>query len=117
MKEITYSQSGGYLLPDLTLPKAEYTSIGKYGMLRRAYLKTHKRGLYAKLLLSGELYAHLAKVDLLAREMVQDIITQTSRKISLPGKASQQMEWVGTMNELKHDAEEIVSIKLYIDRA
>ncbi|MFZ7101121.1 MAG: TnpV protein [Peptococcaceae bacterium] len=46
-------------------------------------------------------------MDLLAREMVQDIINQTSRKISLPDKANQQMEWVGTTNELKHEAEEI----------
>ncbi len=107
MKEITYSQSGDYLLPDLALPETEHAAIGKYGILRRFYLKTHRRGLYAKLLLSGELYAHLAKVDLLAREMVQDIVSQTSRKISLPDKANQQMDWVRTTNELKHEAEEI----------
>lgn len=107
MKEITYSHSGDCLLPYLALPETEHIAIGKYGMLRRFYLKTHRRGLYAKLLLSGELYAHLAKVDLLAREMVQDIVNQTSRKISLPDKANQQMEWVGTTNELKHEAEEI----------
>jgi hypothetical protein len=83
MKEITYSQSGEYLLPDLALPKTGQAAIGKYGMLRRTYLKTHRRGLYAKLLLSGELYDHLAKVDLLAREMVQDIIHQTSQKRNL----------------------------------
>ncbi len=68
MKEITYSQSGDYRLPDLVLPEIDHTAIGKYGMLRRFYLKTHRRGLYAKLLLSGELYTHLVKVDLLARE-------------------------------------------------
>lgn len=107
MKEITYSQSGDYLLPDWALPETEHVAIGKYGMLRRAYLKTYRSGLYAKLLLSGELYPHLVKVDLLAREMVQDIVNQTSRKISLPDKASRQMEWIGAMNELKHEAEEI----------
>lgn len=51
MKEITYSQSGDYLLPNLALPGTEQAVIGKYGMLRHTYLKTHKRGLYAKLLL------------------------------------------------------------------
>ena len=112
MKEITYLQSGDYLLPDLVLPEAERAAIGKYGMLRRTYLKTHRRGLYAKLLLSGDLYAHLAKVDLLAREMIQDIINQTIRKRNLPDKASRQMEWVGTMNELNHEAEEIVFRKI-----
>jgi len=112
MKEITYSRSGDYLLPDLALPETEHVAIGKYGMLRRSYLKIHRRGLYAKLLLSGELYPYLAKVDLLAREMVQNIVSQTSRKRSLPDKISQQMEWVGTMNELKHEAEETVFRKI-----
>jgi hypothetical protein len=107
MQEITYSQVGDYLLPDLASPETEHVAIGKYGMLRRSYLKTCRRGLYAKLLLSGELYDHLVIVDLLAREMVQDIIHQTSRKRNLPDKASQQMEWVGAMNELRCKAEEI----------
>jgi hypothetical protein len=112
MKEITYSQSGDYLLPDLALPETEHAAIGNYGMLRRTYLKIHRRGLYAKLLLSGDLYAHLAKVDLLAREMIQDIINQTNREINLPDKESCQMEWVGEMNELKHEAEEIIFRKI-----
>lgn len=43
MKEITYSQSGDYLLPDLALPETEHIAIGKYGMLRRFYLKTYRR--------------------------------------------------------------------------
>ncbi len=106
MKEITYSQYRDSLLPDVALPEAEQATIGKYGMLRHTYLKTHRRGLYAKLLLSGELYTHLAKVDLLAKEMIQDIINQTCRKRNLPDKASRQMEWVGVMNELNHEAEE-----------
>lgn len=44
MKEITYSQFGNYLLPDLALPETEQAAIGKYGMLHRTYLKTHRRG-------------------------------------------------------------------------
>lgn len=108
MKEITYSQSGDYLIPNLELPQQEDVTIGKYGMLRHTYLKTHKRGLYAKLLLSGKLQIHLAEIDLRAREMVQQIMSQTSRERNLPDKASRQLEWIGAMNELKHEAEEIV---------
>jgi len=52
-RDYLYSQSGDYLLPDVALPEAEQATIGKYGMLRHTYLKTHRRGLYAKLLLSG----------------------------------------------------------------
>ncbi len=64
MKEITYSQSGDYLLPDLALPETEYAAIGKYGMLCCTYLKTHRCGLYVKLLLSGKLYVHLLEFEL-----------------------------------------------------
>lgn len=107
MKEITYSQSGDYLFPDLELPKQGDATIGKYGMLRHTYLKTHKRGLYTKLILSGKLQAHLAEVDSQVRVMVSEIICQTSQGRILPNKTSKPLEWVGVMNELKHEAEEI----------
>lgn len=108
MKEITYSQSGDYLIPNLELPQQENVTLGKYSMLRHTYLKTHKRGLYAKLLLSGKLQVHLAEVGLQAREIVQQIMCQASRERILPNKASKQLEWVEMMNELKYEAEEIV---------
>lgn len=108
IKEITYSQSGDYLIPNLSLLEQKDFTIGKYSMLRHTYLKTHKPGLYAKLLLSGKLQAHLTDVDLQAREMVQQIMYQTSRKRNLPDKGSRQLEWVGVMNALKHEVEEIV---------
>ena len=80
MKEITYSQSGDYLIPNLELPEQGNATIGKYGMLRHTYLKTHRRGLYAKLILSGNLQIHLAEVDLQAREMVQEIVCRLVEK-------------------------------------
>lgn len=92
-------------MPDLALLQTEHAAVCKYAILRLFYLKTHRHKLYAKLLLSGELHAHLAKVDLLARKMVHDIVSQTIRKISLPDKATQQMKRVDTTNELKHEAE------------
>jgi len=55
MKEITYSRFGDYLLPNLVLPKQKDVTIGRYGILCHTYIKTFKRGLYAKLLLSGKL--------------------------------------------------------------
>jgi len=80
MKEITNSRSGNYLITNLALPKQEDVTIGKYGILRHTYLKTYKRGLYAKLLLSENLQTHLAEVDLQAEKMVQEIVEQTSQK-------------------------------------
>lgn len=65
--ELTYTQQGDYLLPDLALPE-EQTHIGKYGMLRKTYLKNHRKGMYASLMLSGKLDSHLSEIDQTARE-------------------------------------------------
>ena len=51
--ELTYSPQGDYLLPNLTLSEAE-TTIGKYGMMRKTFLKTERKGMYAHLMLSGQ---------------------------------------------------------------
>lgn len=107
MKEITYSQFGDYLIPNLELPQQENVTLGKYGMQRHTYLKIHKRGLYAKLILSGKLQDHLADIDLQVRELLQKIMYQASKERKFPGKVNRQLEWVGAMNELKHEAEEI----------
>ena len=57
MKEITYTSQGDYLLPDLTLPKQEIYSTGKYGRLRKVYLKEHKKDLYSHLIITNRLSA------------------------------------------------------------
>ena len=57
--EISYSQCGDYLIPNLVLPEEEQQPIGKYGHMRKLYLKDHQPVLYSNLLLSGELHQHL----------------------------------------------------------
>ena len=69
--EITYTQQGDYLIPDLTLGEPETRPIGKYGMLRKTFLKNHRKGTYAGMLLSGKLDSHLAEIDQTAREQVE----------------------------------------------
>ena len=105
--ELTYTQQGDYLIPDLTLPEEE-APIGKYGMLRKTYLKTHKTGMYASLMLSGKLTGHLLEIDRTAKERVELITAQLLERNPAPDKASNQMGWVGHMNSLKHQAEEAV---------
>lgn len=61
--EIAYRQVGDYLLPELELCSEETRIIGKYGMLRRTYLKEYKPGWYQSMLLTGKLDKHLADVD------------------------------------------------------
>ena len=59
----TYRQEGDYLIPNLSLPDESEYQIGKYGRMRRSYLKEHRPVLYASLLTSGTLHRHLAEID------------------------------------------------------
>ena len=69
--EITYTNHEGFCLPDLTLPRKEEASFGRYGRLRLKYLKEHRKVLYINLLTSDELTRHLNEIDRQAREMLE----------------------------------------------
>ena len=110
---ITCLRNGGYLFPNLRL-EAEEQPIGKYGLLRKSYLKEHKRGWYSSLLLTGKLDAHLAEIDLTCTERVELIMNQLARRegVTEALKAADQMEWVHRMNNIRARAEEIVLSEL-----
>lgn len=105
---LTYHQEGDYLLPDLTVPEAP--KLGKYGMLWRSYLKKHRNGYYTGLQLSGKLDRHLAEIDQQAKEMVERLVFQMVKALSVTEelKAKDQLKWVGMMNNILASAEEIV---------
>ena len=108
--ELTYHQEGDYLIPDLTTGDEKQYSIGKYGSLRRTFLKEHRPILYSNLYLSGKLLPHLADVDNKAREHVE-LLTKQMAKVECVTeelKSRDQMAWVGAMNNIKARAEEIV---------
>lgn len=107
---IRYILQGDYYLPDLSLPEQEYFYIGKYGRLRKAYLEKHRRGLYAKLLITGKLYEHPHEVDIIATRMVEQIIQAMAESDGTGEhlKATDPMRWTGLMNNYRHCAEEIV---------
>ena len=69
--DVTYTNHEGFYLPNLTLPRKEEASFGRYGRLRLKYLKEHRRVLYINLLPSGELAQHLNEADQQAREMLE----------------------------------------------
>lgn len=110
MNELTYTQVGDYLLPDLTVGDEAQPAYGKYGTLRKRYLKKHRRTMYASLLISGKLNQHLAEVDTLARASVSRLVKKLAwqQGIDEAAKARDQMAWVGAMNMIKAQAEEIV---------
>lgn len=105
----TYRQEGDYLLPNLELPKDKH-QIGKYGRMRKRYLKQDKRWLYSSLLMSGKLNEHLHEID----EQSQVILNQfiRSAELTAPDKATHQMEWVGHFNNAKVCAEEVINHEL-----
>lgn len=108
--EITYTRQGDYLIPDLTLGEPETRPIGKYGMLRRTFLKNHRKGTYVGLLLSEKLDSHLAEIDQTAREQVEAATAQMAREqgVTETLKARDPMKWTGLMNMIKLQAEEAV---------
>ena len=104
--ELTYRMENGYRLPNLDVP--ETPKVGKYGMLRRSYLKNHRSAYYTGMLLSGRLDAHLEKIDRGATEMVERLTAQMAREqgVTEELKASDEMKWVGLMNNIQAAAEE-----------
>lgn len=69
--ELTYTKVGDYFYPDLTLPETkDDRPLGKYGMLRKTYLKQHRPMMYDRLLLAGKLDTHPGEIDTLATEQV-----------------------------------------------
>ena len=104
----TYHREGDYLLPDLEAPEAP--GIGKYGLLRHQYLRTNKRAIFAGLQMSGKLNAHLEQIDREATEMEQRLITQiaASEGVTESLKRSDQLAWVGAINNIRDRVEESV---------
>lgn len=107
---ISYTRQGDYFLPDLILPKQEHFFLGRYAMLRKTYLKSHRRVLYANLLTSCKLNEHLHEVDIRATEMVEQIVKAMAEADGTDEhlKATNQLRWVGLMNNYRHCAEELV---------
>ena len=110
----TYRQEGDYLIPNLALPDEPEYQIGKYGRMRRSYLKEHRPVLYASLLTSGTLHRHLAEIDQACNERMEIIVSAMVKQegVTEALKAADQMEWVRRMNSIRSRAEEIVLTEL-----
>lgn len=106
---MSYTLHGDYYLPDLVLREEEPT-YGKYGMLRKQFLKEYRPIRYQNLLLSGKLTAHLNQIDQEVTEQVEVLMKQMAEKqgVNENLKRQNQMKWVRLMNNIKVSAEEIV---------
>lgn len=104
-----YLKAGDYYVPTLTV-SCEHYSIGKYGMLRREYLKVHRRAIYSVMLMNGTLLKYLADVDTTCHELLDDLIPKMAERedVTETLKAADQMELVRRMNNIKNRVEEIL---------
>ena len=114
MTEITYTRQGDYNLPNLLPPQEEPVPHGKYALLRKKFLKEHRRVTYTNLLTSGKLNSHLAEIQQTAQRRMEEIVAQMAKAegVTEELKARDQMKWVGLMNSLKEQAEEIILSEL-----
>lgn len=106
---IEYIKVGDYYIPNLTVPQKRY-SIGKYGSLHKKFIKEHHNAFYYLLLANGTLLEYLEKIDTKAKNEVDRLIAELAVKqgVTEQLKATDQMKWVGMMNNIKAQAEEIV---------
>ncbi len=115
MTELTYTKNGDYRIPDLKLSEEpESKPLGKYGMLRKTYLQEHRPILWNQMILSETLFPHLREIDETANRRLEQMMPELMKSAGVTEelKARDQMKWVGLMNSLKAQAEEIILSEL-----
>ena len=110
----TYRQVGDYFIPNITLPDDGEYQIGKYGRMRRSYLKEYRKILYNNYVLEGTLFKHLAEIDQACNERIENIVSAMAKQegVTEALKAADKIEWVRRMNSIRNRTEEIILIEL-----
>ena len=110
----TYRQVGDYFIPNITLPDDGEYQIGKYGRMRRSYLKKYRKIFYNNYVLEGTLFKHLAGLDQACNERMKNIVSAMAKQegVTEALKAADQIEWVRRMNSIRNRAEEIILTEL-----
>jgi hypothetical protein len=115
MTELEYVQAGDYLIPALTLGEREETRpLGKYGLMRFRHLRDNDKYQYSLLEIRGQLDSHLREIDETAERRVESFMEAALKKSPIPEdlKNTDPLEWAGRMENLKAQAEEIVTREL-----
>ena len=110
---LNYTLHGDYYLPDLEINEEEPT-YGKYGIMRKQFLKEHRSARCQYLVLTGKLTEHLNQVDKEVREKVEILVEQMAEQwgVTKELKMQDQMEWVRKMNNIRSRAVEIIDVEL-----
>ena len=110
----TYIRQGYYFIPSFVLPEEEQRFIGVWGQRHKQYLKEYRRGVYLNLLTSGRLNDYMADREEQAQKRFERIVEQMaeSEGITEQLKATDQVAWVGEMNNIWSRAREVVNAEL-----
>ena len=110
---LSYTLHGDYYLPDLEINEEEPV-YGKYGIMRKQFLKEHRSARYQYLVLTGKLTEHLNQVDKEARKKVEILMEQMAEQWSVTEelKMQDQMEWVRRRNNIKNVVEGMVLLEM-----
>ena len=110
MMNLTYTQNGDYLIPDLILNPQEAKPLGKYGRMRKKYLQEHRPVLWNQMILSETLFPHLREIEETANRRLEQMRPGLMKAAGVTEdlKARDPMTWVGLMNNCKAQAEEVI---------
>lgn len=114
MSNLTYRKNGDYQIPNLSLSDQQNQPLGKYGRMRKKYLQEHRPVLWNTMILSETLYPHLREIDQAANSRLEQLMPALMKSAGVTEelKARDPMKWVGLMNNLKAQAEEIILTEL-----
>jgi len=106
----TYTKVGDYCIPNIAVPDTKKDNIGKYGNLRKTFLKEHHKSYYTILFMEGKLFEHLVEIDGTCHKCLKELITKMAEQegVTEQLKATNQMLWVQKMNNIGNRAEEVI---------
>ncbi len=115
--DITYTKHGDYYYPDLALPPQPTEDIGRFGRMRKRFIKNHQPDTFALMLMENTLTQHLIDIDRQATEQIDLITSQLAQAegVTEEIKASDQLEWIRRMNSCRARAEELAIREIVLE--
>ena len=114
MNELNYTMNGDYLIPNLSLRRQETEPLGRYGRMRKKYLREQRPILWDWMILNETLYPHLQEIDETANRRLEQMMPRlmAGAGVTESLKASDPMKWTRLMNALRAQAEEMICREL-----
>ena len=111
--ELNYKHYGDYLIPDITYHHPRH-SLGRYGRLRKSFLKQYNPIYYNELVLTEKLFDHCLEIEDAAIRRMEQLLPALAKDAGATDelKTTDQLKWVGLMNACKNQAEEIIKAEL-----